>query len=353
MKRSILASLLTVFLSPVSLAQETILYATDFTTLAGWTVMTGCDGPPYVWAADATPATHSAGPFISPPASLNFNNGIDIGGEGSHGGADWTCGSVASPPIDITLALGEPRLRFSASWNMEAGCDWDALTLTIRSAGDNSLVHDFGCLSTVWAPTTWFHYDLPLDPAWGEIRIEFDFNTLDDWVNDGSGPFIDDLEVVDVIPIFQPACLGDGSGAACPCGNTGTPGAGCRNSTGGGGLLGASGTRGIAAADLVLEASQLPPGQFGTFLQGQNSVNGGLGAAFGDGLRCAGGALIRLQQAVSTSGGGSSSSIDVAAEGGVAPGDTRTYQLWYRDPLASACSTNFNFTNGIEVTWLP
>ena len=39
--------------------------------------------------------------------------------------------------------------------------------------------------------------------------------------------------------------------------------------------------------------------------------------------------------------------------GNVAPGDTKYYQCWYRNPLNSPCGYQFNTTNGYAVTWLP
>lgn len=353
MRPPILLALLV--LSAPSFARQATLYSTNFTNLDGWTVTTGCYvGPPphYAWAADATPATHPAGPFVSPPASLNFNNGIDIGGDGFHGGAAITCGWVTSDPIDLSTAVGVPRLRFLASWHSEIKCEWDRLSLEIRSATDGSLLFELPCINSYPNPT-WVPLDVPLAAAWGEVRVRFGFETVDDWHNGYSGPFIDDLEVVDVFPQFTAVCRGDGSGASCPCANPGAAGGGCRNSTGSGAVLVAGGTAEVVAADLVLLGSRLPTGQFGTYLQGSTSLSGGLGVTFGDGLRCAGGAVVRLQQAQSNARGRSQTHIDIAARGGVAPGDTRTYQLWYRDPLASPCGSGFNFTNGIELTWLP
>ena len=47
-------------------------------------------------------------------------------------------------------------------------------------------------------------------------------------------------------------CLGDGTGAACPCGNTGSSGNGCANSTfAAGGHLAASGTAGASAGKSI------------------------------------------------------------------------------------------------------
>jgi hypothetical protein len=34
-------------------------------------------------------------------------------------------------------------------------------------------------------------------------------------------------------------------------------------------------------------------------------------------------------------------------------GDTRDYQVYYRDPASFCTSDTFNLTNGVQVTWGP
>ena len=147
----------------------------------------------------------------------------------------------------------------------------------------------------------------------------------------------------------------EGVGGACPCGNDndGSLGfAGCANgSSAGGCALSASGSTSLGAADLVLEAEGMVPSQPGLFFQGDNAINGGLGNTFGDGLRCAGGGVIRLQVLFAASDGTASTSIDISGKGGCAAGDVKRYQLWSRDPVASICGAAFNLSNGLEVTW--
>jgi hypothetical protein len=153
-------------------------------------------------------------------------------------------------------------------------------------------------------------------------------------------------------------CFGD-TVSGCPCGNANDGSlesgqSGCANSVSlGGAALTASGSESISAADLVLNSIGLDPGQPGLYFQGDNRVGGGLGIYFGDGLRCAGSNVVRMQVVTADIFGDSSTSLDVASAGGVSAGDVKRYQLWYRNPGVSSCLSGFNLTNGYEVAWTP
>ncbi len=149
-------------------------------------------------------------------------------------------------------------------------------------------------------------------------------------------------------------CPGDGSGGSCPCGNSGAPGHGCANgSEVQGARLVTNGTASVAADDLVLSVSDSSASQPGLLFQGTSRVAGGLGAVFGDGLRCVGGSVVRLQPVAADAQGAAASSLSIMSKGGIVPGQTRRYQWWYRDPLGSPCGGGFNLSNGIEVLWTP
>lgn len=148
-------------------------------------------------------------------------------------------------------------------------------------------------------------------------------------------------------------CSGDGSSTPCPCGNTGSAGAGCGNSVSFGATLAAFGSPSLVAASLVLRASGCVPGRPGLFFQGTAVVNGGTGAIFGDGLRCVGGAVTRLQLAFADANGSMESSGDLASIGAVSAGANVRYQLWYRDSSGSPCASAFNLSNGLELIWGP
>jgi hypothetical protein len=157
--------------------------------------------------------------------------------------------------------------------------------------------------------------------------------------------------VADEIFDITTYCSGDGSGTACPCGNAAGADEGCMNGTGMGGQLTASGTASAGANSLVLQASNLVPSQPGLYFQGNNATGNAAGITFGDGLRCAGGGVIRLQVRFADTTGSSNSSIDIPTSGGVLAGQTKRYQVWYRDPNSTPCGLGFNLTNGIEVVW--
>ncbi len=163
-----------------------------------------------------------------------------------------------------------------------------------------------------------------------------------------------------LVPVpFERYCFGDpGSGVPCPCGNDNdgsVPGSGCANGVfNSGARLSGGGFASVSADTLVLVATNLEPNNTGLYFQADNRVNGGNGIIFGDGLRCTGGNLIRLQARTSDAMGTSSTTIGIAVKGGVSPGDVKRYQCWYRNIVNPLCGTgvnDFNLSNGLEITW--
>ncbi|MCB9914939.1 MAG: hypothetical protein H6828_07290 [Planctomycetes bacterium] len=169
-------------------------------------------------------------------------------------------------------------------------------------------------------------------------------------IDDGTSGGNEGLYLIEV-PLGTAYCFGDGTGSACPCGNNGAAGEGCANGTGAGAILSATGSTSLSGDNLVLAASQCPVNQPGLMFQGEVATNGGLGSPFGDGLRCAGTNVVRLQTVFVNASGDASTSVSISTKGGVSLGDTRYYQFWYRDPAGSACGAFFNLTNGLEITW--
>jgi hypothetical protein len=155
-----------------------------------------------------------------------------------------------------------------------------------------------------------------------------------------------------------PFCFGDGTGLACPCANSGSAGNGCANSVSAtGGNLSSTGSASIGADTLVLTSINVPTGP-GLFFQGTTQFGGGNGIAFGDGLLCAGGSIIRLGVVFASGGSaaypGGTTPGPISVGGLNAPGNVRTYQEWYRDGNTGFCTAStFNLTNGVQVTWQP
>jgi len=157
------------------------------------------------------------------------------------------------------------------------------------------------------------------------------------------------------IQSWRAFCSGDGSGTTCPCGNAGLPGHGCAStvSTNGARLLGLGEAR-LTADTLVLSASEMPNSS-ALFFQGTNRMGGGAGVVFGDGLRCAGGTIVKLGSTTNVGGASqypAGSSLPISTQGGIGSAGTRTYQVWYRNAAPYCTPWTFNLTNGVEVTWV-
>ncbi|MFT7668071.1 MAG: hypothetical protein ACI8X5_000758 [Planctomycetota bacterium] len=150
-----------------------------------------------------------------------------------------------------------------------------------------------------------------------------------------------------------PYCFGS-SLATCPCGNTGGPTTGCRNSSLAGGLLDIAGSASVSADDLALLALQLLPGKAALALVGSESVNGGNGSPFGDGLRCAGGVVQGLGVRIPGASGSATWGPGLSGQVNWDSGDARFFQVLYRDSqVGGPCGLGFNLTNGVQVSFLP
>jgi hypothetical protein len=152
-------------------------------------------------------------------------------------------------------------------------------------------------------------------------------------------------------------CFGDGSGTACPCGNSSAPGsqAGCANSLGVGSTMRARGSSSLSNDTLILEGGALPPSS-GLYFQGGSALLGGNGIAFGDGLRCLGGPYKRLGSKASPSGTSSypdlgGGDLSVSVKGAILEPGTAHYQVWYRNAAAFCTPATFNYTNAVSIAW--
>jgi hypothetical protein len=153
-----------------------------------------------------------------------------------------------------------------------------------------------------------------------------------------------------------PFCFGDGSGAACPCGNAGGTGSGCASSVDPAGAnLFANGAPSILNDSFVLVGAHMP-NSFALYFQGTTQLGAGNGVAFGDGLRCVGGTIVRLgtkMNVAGTSAYPAPGDASISIRGGNAPGNVREYQCWYRNAAPFCTPLTYNLTNGLEATWVP
>ncbi len=152
--------------------------------------------------------------------------------------------------------------------------------------------------------------------------------------------------------VFAPVamCFGDGTNGACPCANESTLGAGegCKHSQGFGAILSAAGSGSVAGDDTVFSVSQARANQTAMLVQGQIAIS----TPFKDGILCMGGATERVEPFSTDASGNGNTVESVVTNGHVMPGQTRYYQVWFRDPGGiSPCGSGSNFSSGLMVNW--
>jgi plastocyanin len=221
---------------------------------------------------------------------------------------------------------------------------------TLSPSGVSGTVTVSGSASSVAGLQTGgqFRFGMTGNAAGAATQLFFELE-FTDWA--GNVTVSEGYNIVKGAGVGTSYCFGDGSGTSCPCNNSGAAGQGCANSTGFGAKLAATGTATVGNDSVVLAATDSTPNQPGLFFQGENATGGSLGVTFGDGLRCAGGGVVRLQVRIADSGGNASSTVTVSTKGGVSAGQTKRYQWWYRDPSFSPCLNGFNLSNGVELSW--
>jgi hypothetical protein len=230
------------------------------------------------------------------------------------------------------------------------GTDWPSsqtsgvLTWACEIEGQNASAN-----AIRWGTLYNFRYDADAPPQMGPI-------TLGLW-KAGSPPSVSALGDVPGGAAGTSFCFGDGTGAACPCANTGSAGHGCNNSAAtGGALLMASGVPSLSLDTLEFTSTSELPSALSIVLQGDATI---APVPFGDGLRCAGGSLLRLYSKNASGGivlapgpGDPTVSARSAALGDTIPlGATRIYQVYYRDPNLVFCPSGFNASNAVAVVW--
>lgn len=182
----------------------------------------------------------------------------------------------------------------------------------------------------------------------------------------GQGSFL--IQNTSPSALFTPVCVQGRYGVgACPCANPPLQaGAGCNNSSAtGGALLSAAGSASIANDTLQLNMTGGKPNGATVLLQGRTELSLLSGSvAFGQGLRCVGGNLLRLYVVGAVGGAASfppAGNPSIVARSGALgdalnAGITRVYTSYYRDPIVlggCASTRTFNSSNGGIVPWSP
>ncbi len=148
-------------------------------------------------------------------------------------------------------------------------------------------------------------------------------------------------------------CSGDGSVNFCPCSNESAPGAeqGCTNSSGVGGQIDPLGSYSVAADDLVIVAELAVHGI--ALLEVADLPRSlGFGSHRGDGPRCIDVNVRRLGVRLSDSSGTATWGPGLGAVAGWSPYASQFFQVGYRDH-GGPCGSGFNFTNGLQVIFVP
>jgi hypothetical protein len=154
---------------------------------------------------------------------------------------------------------------------------------------------------------------------------------------------------------YPTICSGDGTAGACPCGNSGGPGEGCRYdpALSHGGRLRAFGSNSIAAGELAFDAEYLPLFGSALLFGGTGLLNGGFGVPLGDGLRCVSAPIRRLGLQNTGYFGMGYWGPSFATATPWSAGETWRFQVWFRVSSTSSCGNGTSTTNGIEVTFAP
>lgn len=243
-------------------------------------------------------------------------------------GASFVGGSIV--PIAWTASDDESLRSFAVHASYDAGRTWNVIASDLPAADRNHL------------------WRLPASSGIPDVRVRVVATDLR--YQNGSSGADRALSILAGDATGSAYCFGDGGGLACPCANSGALGNGCANSVNSTGAnLSATGVASIAADSLVLHGTGMTNSSV-LYFQGTSTAN----VAFGDGIRCAGGGVVRLGTRQNV--GGASRLPDpggpaLHTTGLVALPGTRYYQAWYRNAGAYCTPSTFNLSNGLEIAW--
>ncbi len=269
----------------------------------------------------------------------------------AHNGSNALFGS-AQGPVEFTLDDPAQRIGGYFGTNGYLPGGW----VDLFDANDNLLSTQLiTAPACAWA---WNGWDAGTGPGIKRFVVY-----ANDPYNGGALMQMDDFELDTISSPMTSICSqGIGGVIACPCGNppVGTD-RGCNNSSNtGGAQLSASGQASITGDTLHFHTTGQRPTAASILVQGENTLAGG--APFGQGVRCFTGNIKRMYikaaagGSISVPGPGDPGVLARATALGdvIANGDTRTYAVYYRDPLVlGGCplSSGFNVTQTGSVQW--
>ena len=281
----------------------------------------------------------------------------------STGARGFPSGGLMQTPLVSLVGQGPFELVLDSTLSMNLLFDEVSITASPDNgltafvlADENSFTND-GVQETLVLP-------IPVGLEGSNINISFNGNATTFGAG-GLGWLIDNVEVRGAGDDGS-FCFGDGSGTSCPCGNDAAAGSnsGCLNSSGAGAQLIRSGNPSVQSDTLTFNMLGGPPQTFGLLVSADNQLpqtNPGAGIQAFDGLRCVGGNLIRhgtraLDQTgsnVSPWGFGGNPQGGLIAQGNFAAGQTRHWQVFYRDLDTLVCGSGQNTSNANSVTFVP
>jgi hypothetical protein len=285
------------------------------------------------------------GPALYVAGEFTGASGIPVGGIARWGNFGVPA-SITAGPMDTTVNAGH-----AATLSVQAA---GSMPLTYRWRRAGVPISDGGAVSGSRTST------LRFDPVGQDDAGRYDVVVSDPCSSAASTQVI--LRVLPAVGIEF--CRGDGDDlrltVSCPCSNSGSPGHGCAGSTNAdGALLDASGS---TLADptthtdsVVLSCVAMPSVTTATVMQGNATVSGG--AVLGNGIRCAGGQLVRIASVSTANGvaaypGPGDPSISARGSVTLGSGAVRYYQVVYRDPDPSFCTgSGVDLSNAYRIVW--
>ncbi len=125
------------------------------------------------------------------------------------------------------------------------------------------------------------------------------------------------------------------------------------HSAGPGAVMASAGSTSVSSNNLYIGALNCPTFKPGIFFYGSTAIQ----VPFGDGFRCAGGFVYRLNPLVMTNSSGiAQHALDITnppfAGAQITAGSRWNFQFWFRDPMGPG-GTGFNLTDGLGALFCP